>query len=256
MSRVVVFGNGLDSLLAAHAASVLGHDVAVYSSPELEELGGPQILLAPIPMIQTKCASLSVFQHGDPDAFMHKLINQNGAGRGPEAYGRDLDGRMIWDATETYQWLLETYGRFVMIVPGGITAKEIRTILATTEPDYAISGVDRDDVCSDPNHSFAAAKIVTMPTTPESGNLIKLSGHPDDSWGIESHLFGDSWRHYSEHRHPPVSRSKLSGYIIPQGYHCDCFALAMDHVGKLGAWDHKWQTHQSFYATFQNLDGR
>lgn len=255
MSHVVVFGNGLDALLAVHAASVLGHDVVIYSDPELHDMTGPQMLLAPIPMIPQKCASLSVFQHGDPDDFMHKLINQNGAGRGPEAYDRDIDGRMIWDAAETYQWLLETYGRFCVIVPDGIDNKAIRTIMATIEPDVAISGIDRDDLCSDPNHSFAAANVVTMATAPQTGNLIKISGHPDDSWAMESHLFGDSIRHYGAHKHPPVSPEKLQGYIIPQGYQCDCLP-DLDRVGRLGAWDHKWPAHHSFYYTFQLLDGR
>lgn len=253
MSRVVVFGNGLDALLAVHAASLRNSDVLIYSNLELNEMSGPQILLAPIPMIEVKCASLSVFQHGDPDDFMHKLLNQNGAGRGPEAYDRDINETMIWDAAGAYQWLLETYARFITVVPDGIGFKEVRQILEDTKPDTAYSGIDRDDICGDRNHSFAAAKIVTMPATARPGNQILISGHPDDSWGMETHLFGDSWRHYGEHRHPPVSRDKLSGYIIPQGLSCDCHTEGLDFVGKLGAWDHKWSAHRSFYRPFAAL---
>lgn len=260
--KVLVLGSGFDSLLAAHAASVLSHDVLICArNAEFEPLTGPQILRAPIPMVHAGQAPVLLRQIGDPDTFLDKLYNQGGAGKEFDGINPELvTGTMLWDAVGTYEWLFETYGRFINTFDGGIKFKDVKAIKDDVGAEYVISGIERAVLCGDRQHSFAAARVVTMPVASSSGASITYSGDTDDPWVIESHLFGHGWRSYGAHRHPPVSPERLNDYIIPQGFNCQCHApmseTSMDLVGQLGAWDPKWKRHESFYNTFANLDGR
>lgn len=261
-----ILGNGFDSLLAAHAASVLSHDVLIFSEePKPENLVGPQILRAPIPMVPAAMAPVITEQRGDPDVFMEKMLNRGGRGKEPEGINPEIKpGTMLWDAQATYNWLWETYGRFTRKIEKGIGYNDVLAIKDGWKIDYLISGIDKDELCGKRNeHSFDAAMIVCMRSpviAKEAHNFLQFNGDPDASWAIESHLFGESIRCYGKHNHPPVSAHKLTGYILPQGYHCDCHApmspTSMDLVGKLGAWDLRWERHDSFYKTFENLKNR
>lgn len=262
--RVAILGSGFDSLLAAHAASVLSHDVRIFSEHyEPEQLVGPQILRAPIPMAPAKMQAIYPTTKGSADVLLDKLFNQGGRGREPEGIDPPIkSGTMLWDAKATYEWLWETYSSYIQ-VSDGIGFNEVGIIRQSA--DYLISGIDKDELCGKRNeHSFNAAAIICMRPKrlqkEEDLNFLYFSGDPDEAYAIESHLFGENWRCYGSHKQPPISRDKLSGYIIPQGLHCDCHApmspTSMDLVGKLGAWDSRWQRHDSFYQTFENLKDR
>jgi len=261
--RVLIFGAGFDSLLAAHAASLAGHDPYIVDETDQQEpLRGPQILRAPIPMVPAMARAVRVENIGDLGFFLDKLLNQGGKGKKPEGISPTLpDGAMLWDAHATYDWLWETYGKYVHVKKNGIGFTDVVELQKEFRSDYTISGIDRDELCGKHNeHSFAAGVVVTM-DLPEAGeanmyNNLIFSGHPDHAWSIESHLFGKSVRCYGKHKQPPISADRLAGYIIPQGFNCDCHALTMDHVGKYGAWDETRMRHRSFYGTFEALDGR
>ena len=261
-----ILGNGFDSLLAAHAASVLSHDVLIFSEePKPENLVGPQILRAPIPMVPAAMAPVETKMFGDPDVFLDKLLNQGGRGKEPEGINPEIkSGTMLWDAQATYDWLWETYGRFTQKIEKGIGYNDVLAIKDGWKVEYLISGVDRDELCGKRNeHSFNAAMIACTdpgPVAMDEPNSLEFNGDTELAWAIESHLFGVNWRCYGAHKQPPISVHKLSGYIIPQGFHCDCHApmspTSMDLVGKLGAWDLRWERHDSFYKTFENLKNR
>jgi hypothetical protein len=261
--RVLILGSGFDSLLAAHAASLTGHDPYIVSETDQQEtLRGPQILRSPIPMVPAMARAVRVENIGDPEYFLDKLHNQGGRGAEPEGISPELPtGSMLWDAHATNDWLWDTYGKYVHVKKSGIGCADVLELQKEFGADYMISGIDRDELCGKRNeHSFAASVVVTM-DLPEAGeanmyNNLIFSGHPDHAWSIESHLFKKSVRCYGKHKQPPISADRLSGYIIPQGFNCDCHAITMDHVGKLGAWDETRTRHRSFYDTFANLDGR
>ena len=260
--KVLILGATFDSLLAAHAASILGHDPYIIDETDQQEpLRGPQFLRAPIPMIPATARAVRVEHLGDPGVFLEKMLNQGGKGKEPDGINPELaDGTMLWDAHATYDWLWETYGKYVHVKKNGIGYVDVMDLQREFAPDYVVSGIDRDELCGNHEHSFAASVVVTMdlPEASEANmyNNVIFSGDPDHAWSIESHLFGKSVRCYGKHKQPPVSADKVAGYIIPQGYNCDCFAVDIDHVGKLGMWDEKWQRHRSFYGTFEALDGR
>lgn len=254
MSRVLVLGSGFDSLLAAHAAAMLGHDVKIYAEEHVEETHlASGLLMAAIPMIDAPMAWLRIEQVGEADGFMDKLLNQGGAGHEPE--GIEWDGRAVFDGVATYRWLRDTYLGYATLVPGGIGAKEVRKIIADLQPDHTFSGIDRDEICGDRNHSFAAAAVVTMPSFSSSPAVnVTFNGDPDEAWAMSVNAFGEGWRAYGAHRHPPVSKEKKSGYILPQGMSCDCHVADVTFVGKLGAWDPQWRRHRSFFSPFARMD--
>ena len=260
MSRVIVLGAGFDSLLAAHAASVLGHDIHIFASNiKPESLPGHQLLLAPIPMASTHLQPLKFTEKGDPDAWLDKLLNMGGRGYEPEGVGMDLDGRLTWDAHETYNWLVDTYGKHVKEIDGKLGMK-VKDLMDTEKPDFLFSGIDRREFCHEPReHIFQAATVVTMISPSQTSqmlNYIEFSGDPDDAWAIESSLFGTASRTYGAHRHPPVSADKLESYEIPQSTNCSCYSAADNvfQVGKMANWKGTIQRHRSFYSPFSLLD--
>lgn len=264
MSRVLVLGAGFDSLLAAHAASVLGHDVHIFASGvddvfAKDFLAGAQFLLAPIPMVPAACAPMRFHIEGDPADVLAKLLNQAGTGRAPFGLLDGIyDGRMVWDARGTYKWLHETYGQHVQVLKD-LRGSAVLDLITVEKPDFIISGMPAPVLCQNSiEHSFSIAGTASMRmlSADEPGYLL-FSGHPDDAWAIESCLFGDQWRTYGAHNHPPISADRLLRREIPQLSNCDC-ADAIPNlalVGEMATWNSRWPRHRGFYRTFHELDG-
>lgn len=257
MSRVLILGSSYDSLLAAHAASMLGHDVKIVSdTPGAEFEPGPNLLLNPIPLIDVAGAPLKVEVRGDPDVWMDKLTNQGGGGREPEEVDLE-DGRMVFDSRATLEQLAAMYQPYVQVEERGIGHKDVIRLMEKYTPDITFSGLDKDEICGNREHSFQAAAIVVMaPPKPTVLNqsYLTVSGDTDDAWAMEYSVFGAQGRVYGGHKHPPVAKHKLAGLILPQGTNCDCFAADISPVGRLGAWEARSPRHRSFYRPFATLD--
>lgn len=255
--KVLIFGHSFDSLLACHAASMAGHDVKLYveSNPALIFESGPNLLLQPIPLVEMRGARLNFSDgNGDPDVFMDKLVNQGGAGRGPEGYDTELiDGMPIYDGRNVYEQLIELYMPYAQEL-GALGGREAIRLIQDFQPDETFSGIDRDELCVNNEHNFQAAAVVTMvsPNQSDEKPFLTFNGERGIAWAMEYKIFGPTYRAYGAGKQPPVSGDKLGGYIIPQGHNCDCNPL-LDYVGLLGAWDHKWRRHKSFYAPFAKL---
>lgn len=257
MSRVLVLGSGFDSLLAAHAASMLGHDVRIVSDQLVAEFEpGPNLLLNPIPLIDVAGAPLAVGGPSNMNVLLDKLLNQGSHGRGPEEIGLE-DGRAVYASRATLEQLATFYQPYVQVEERGIGHKDVIRLIEKYTPDITFSGLAKDEICGNREHTFQAAALVVMdPPNPTTllKNYLNFSGDTDEAWAMEFSIFGAQGRVYGGHKHPPVASHKLSGYVLPQGTNCDCFAAEISAVGKLGAWDPHFPRHRSFYRPFATLD--
>lgn len=249
--KVAVTGCGPSGLLAAHAATIRGHDATIYSRPDRSETGGAQYLHAPIPYL---CDYLQ------PDMYIRFVKIGTAEGYAQKVYGDenaevswtkfDEEEVPAWSMRAVYQRLWQRYSDFIS--PTEITPEKIEELVASH--DMVINTIPLKSICLNPiEHSFRSQSIMLTRTAKiEARNVIVYNGQMSENWYRTSDIGGEQWTEYSTMAGgPPILGDRVRGFK-PISNDCDCHPTVI-RVGRFGAWERGILAHQAFRSALKHV---
>lgn len=250
--KVLVFGCGPAGLMAAHAAALDGADVLIMSKQARKSfMRGAQYLHAPIPMA-SQSAPFTIKYHllGDVSAYRRKVYG--GAWDGTVSPEDLEETHEAWDIREAYDWLWDTYGRYVLPFDAD-TPAAFQKALDWAEPDLAISTVPAQLLCSQ-GHSFGMSTIWATNRDMMSSiqdNTVLLNGDDAPAWYRCSRIQGwenTEWPGLG----PKPPFGEMWEVVKPLRNNCDCYPQ-IHRMGRYGKWQKGVLSHESFYETARLL---
>jgi len=247
--KAMILGCGPAGLLAAHACSLKGIDVEIYSIEKPSKIYGAQFLQQAIPDITD----------GEPDG--HIVFNKVGTRQGyaTQVYGRP-DAPCSWDEYEeglqpawhlrsVYDDLWTLYSRY-------ITDLELNSAILTSleerqDVDFRFSAVPAQVICWDHAvHKFDYKRVwaTETPAVHLDDNVIVYSGREQDSWYRTSNLFG----HYSTEWSHQIGGAKTG--IKPLSTNCNCRPM-WQRIGRFGRWKRGVLVHDAFNDVIGAIGG-
>lgn len=250
--KVLVLGAGPAGLMAAHAAAITNNEVVILSKNRQSYMRGAQYLHMPIPMAtKSEPFNIDYLLKGTSEQYRDKVYGPDPRIKvSPDSL---LGSHLAWDIRETYDWLWDTYSKFVTdqnIHPGNI-----EEIIEHFGADLVISSIPAPQICINPDHGFQQ-EIVWVTELyrgdPWTDNTVICSGDPDDPWYRTSKIHGWTNTEYPNDRKPPFSSDKVHSVSKPVQTNCDCLP-AVRRVGRYGTWTKGVLSHTAFYETADAL---
>jgi hypothetical protein len=251
---VAIFGCGPAGLLVAHAATIMGWDLRVYSKKQQSQLHGAQYLHRVIPELD--CGNPKVVDYklrGTPEEYRRKVYGESWDGTvSPEDY---MESHHAWDIRRGYQNLWDQYNGEIVDcdLRAGIGAADIRS------HDLVISTVPRK-IWAQPGDVFESQKIWAVGDgDPDCG----IASQPDFTvicdgtnicnWYRSAKIFGHStleWPYYPLWEKPP----DYAAVIVEKPLrHNSTAASDFVHLGRYGAWQKGLLTTDAFYDALKVL---
>lgn len=238
--------------MAAHAAAITNNDIVIFSKNRKSYMRGAQYLHMPIPMASQDPFNVHYGLKGTPEEYRDKVYGPDPRIKvSPESL---VGSHLAWDIREAYDWLWDTYGRFV--IDQDISPVNIEAILAEAEPDLTISSIPAPQICINPDHSFQSEEVWVTETSRLDGpmdNVVQCSGDPEDPWYRTSKIHGWTNTEYPYDKKPPLSADKVHAVTKPIKTNCDCHAAQILRVGRYGTWTKGVLSHSAFYGTVDHL---
>lgn len=252
--KVMVLGCGPAGLMAAHAASLLDHDVLILSKPRKSRMNGAQYLHRPIPMASSEPFEIDYRLVGSAEVYRDKVYGS----RSPvQVSPKSLVGRApAWDIREAYDWLWDTYGRFVQAVDFTETSPGQLLQRIDVSPDVVISTVPAQLLCEKPElHTFSWTKVWATDRAYElpGNDVVVCSGDLAHPWYRKSRIQGFENTEYPADRRPPLSKGVWE-VVKPTVTTCDCLP-SVRREGRYGRWTKGVLAHEAFYNTIEALQG-
>ena len=242
--RILVLGCGPAGMIAAHAASSMGHDVSIISAnPRPSTMYGAQYLHAPIPHVtEGRPVTVNYVLNGSTRGYRDKVYG---------ALGRDLvvspdalaENHSAWDIRYTYNRLWEMYGD--KVTGWYVDGNNIDSI--KPEWDLIISSIPKISLCSSSFAcKFKSVEIWARGEAPERG--IALDVDVADSTVICNGLDIPTWYRASNiYGHKTIEWSFEAGLVDPLvtdggalvrkpiSNECNCHPEIL-RVGRYGKW--------------------
>lgn len=252
--RVAVLGCGPAGLMAAHAATIEGHDVEIFSRKEKSQLGGAQYLHRHIEGINEEDPELEIryVRWGDAATYTEKVY-------GPRLSGSSFS-KMPRGWTPAWN-LSRAYDRLWGIYSGLITHEELhgeKVGQISPEFELVISAIPAPVAC-EAKHNFDRQGIYLVGHADVQPNTVLYSGRWSEGWYRMSNIQGEAWTEYSTYS---MNRDRLNeaGWgnewirkgIKPTGHDCDCHPRLL-RVGRFGEWKRGVLTHHAFEKTLEAL---
>lgn len=258
--KVLVLGCGPAGLLAAHAFSIDGHDVLVFSKKRKSEMYGAQYLHAPIPgMTPGGAFRVNYSLTGTPEQYRAKVYGPNSRVEvSPESFTEPHDG---WDIRGTYTNLWDTYGSYVQDYD--LNPQSFQVLLDDLVPDLAVCTVPRPLLCQDDAHTFAAQKVWAIGDAPERGifcpvnvakNTVLCNGEDVPGWYRAANVLGYKTAEWPHQSRPPIN--DVSEIDKPLWHNCTCWP-DVQFLGRFGEWSKGVLSHEAFWKaqTASSLTG-
>jgi hypothetical protein len=261
LPRVFVFGCGPAGLVAAQAASTMGHAVTILSNRRKSDLWGCQSLHAPIPYITplTNHVKVGYALEGDVEQYREKVY-------GPEYDGtvspEDLEeSHTAWDLRQTYDELWERWRPNIANVPV-IDGRQAADFMPDfTRDGIVFSTIPRPAMCNDRKHNFDLQYVWAvgqsddqpLPFQPPEDNMVMCNGTPEVGWYRMSRVFGYGtiewpWRNG---KRPP-----FEGVVQvekPISTNCTCLP-GVHFVGRYGKWQKGVLVHHVYDEVLAALE--
>lgn len=254
--KVLVLGCGPAGLMAAHAAVVMGNDVAIVSKKRKSEMFGAQYLHRPIPKIDCGPSRLVEYRVvGSPEQYRQKVYGNEWQGAvSPE----DLEQNHLgWNIRRAYDELWDLYGSYVIdeSFEGPHQFAGFLQLPAAKESELIISSLPAPYLCMTPgDHQFKSQEIWAIGDAPERGvfnpvrgipeNTVVCNGEPDVGWYRTANVFGRSTTEWPAKRRPPVEG--VARVTKPLETNCDCHPDIV-RVGRYGKWQKGVLSHEAYY---------
>lgn len=235
--------------MAAHAYSIDGHDVLIYSKKRKSEMYGAQYLHRPIPGMTPGAAFKVDYRlDGTPEDYRAKVYGSDSRMPvSPEEFTEPHDG---WDIRGTYNELWKTYGEYVQDID--LNPIVLRGLVETLRPDRVASTVPKPLLCDDDSHTFAAQRVWAIGDAPERGvfcpitvakNTVVCVGEKTPAYYRAANIEGyrtAEWPHQSK---PPIQN--VSEIDKPLWNNCTCWEDVL-HLGRFGKWQKGVLSHEAF----------
>lgn len=258
--RVAVLGCGPAGLMAAHAATIQGHDVKIFSELRKSEMFGAMYLHKPIPGISPEEPEfiVDVIKTGTAQGYSKNVYGHedapsswNNIERGPNpAWNLALAYNLLWDL---YRDRIED-----MIVEPAILGeiKAAHGVVFSTIPLKAL--------CTDPDHIFAAKQIWVIhgPAEPHHaalGSMMYYNGYTLTEGGFEWYRYSlingyAAWEFSHERTKLHAWKNqRVSTGQKPLGTSCTC-AYGIIRLGRFGTWSKNVLSHHAFERAMEHLD--
>jgi hypothetical protein len=249
MSKVLILGCGPAGLMAAHAASMQGSDVIILSKKRKSFMRGAQYLHRPIPAATTGPAFLvSYLLRGSADAYRAKVYGPDYRGSvSPE----DLtEAHTAWDIRQTYDWLWETYGAYVINTDLDKRGSSVNDALHWAKPDFTISTIPAKLLCES-DCAFTSEEIwsngMEVTNTPE--NTVICNGEKAPAWYRSARIQGHITVEWPNWSRPPMS---VHNVVKPLKTNCNC-QPSIVRMGRYGKWSKGVLSHSAFFEAAQLL---
>ena len=248
--RVLVLGAGPSGLVAAHAATQLGHQVTILSKKREPSLQyGCQYLHAPIPGYEdVPSVRVSYNLNGTPEQYRQKVYGDAWQGKvSPEDF---VGEHQAWDIRETYQLMWEPYRSVVEeyeVVDGNLQFARF-----LYEPDAIISTIPATSLCEREYHTFDRHKIWAAGSNQETTaeNSIVCDGTTDMDWYRIANVFGSRTVEWPINVHAGSVAVRVTK---PLKTDCDCHPEVI-RAGRYGEWDKSVLVHQVFSKVTEALN--
>lgn len=242
--RVAILGAGPSGLIAAHAASMLGHETKVFSQYRKSEMFGCQYLHTPIAGLvgENDGQDVSYQLTGTTSQYRDKVYGPAFRGRvSPE----DLVGEhRAWNLRSAYDKLWHKWQDNIMDtdVRDEVFMEELLGYC-----DQVISTVPMPVLCTG-RHQFVAQEVWAIGDAPERGVRVPYrapeftvlcNGDKEPGWYRAANVFGYGtleWPALKANSKPPISGVAL--VKKPTWTDCTCHAdiETFNRVGRYGAW--------------------
>lgn len=251
MTSIAVLGAGPAGLLAAHAATLNGHEVTIYSKKRKSYMRGAQYLHLPIPEAPAQSFEISYQLDGPADGYRDKVY---GASSGVSVSPEYLVGTSTaWDMRAVYDHLWARYER--QIQDFNIGPLGLEDLLQDYHPKAVISTIPRKAICANGDHVFSGTTVYVTEESYTTNNTVVCSGHIKDKWYRTSTIQG--WQNTEFARYDDALRSLIWGnkvhqVVKPVSTDCDCFP-EINFAGRYGTWTKGVLAHSAFYDTVNEL---
>jgi hypothetical protein len=242
--RIVVLGCGPAGMIAAHAASLMGHDVSIISdNPQPSTMFGAQYLHAPIPKATD----------GSPRVYVNYVLQGTNNGYKRKVYGalgRDLvsspdalaENHSAWDIRYTYNRLWEMYGD--RVTKGYIDGHNIDSIKGKW--DVIISSIPKISLCSSGFAcNFKSVEVWASGEAPEWGkhidincpdNTVICNGRDLPTWYRVSNIYGRKTIEWGFAEGVGLEETNGAALVRkPISNDCECHPEIL-RVGRYGKW--------------------
>lgn len=245
--EIGVIGCGPAGLLAAHAATLNGHSVTIFSKrQEKSHLNGSQYLHEEIPGVYC----------GPSSTVRYELVGGDMADYRTKVYGDKWDGDVspgtldgthkAWDIRLTYDNLWTLYHKRIVDLDlaqrGDANLRMINRLGESLGLDKIISSIPRTAWdADDGNFRFSEVWAVGdapgldqyCPIRPSTDNTVICDASPDTGWYRSSQVFGHATVEWPADRKPPLPEAAR---VIKPLDHRSQVAGDMIHVGRYGEW--------------------
>ena len=256
--KILVLGCGPSGLIAAHAATELGHDVIIASKRRKSELYGAQYLHAPIlGMTDTEPVDVDYLMSGTAAEYREKVYGKTSRVRvSPETLEVN---HQAWDIRRTYDNLWQRYGWYVQDVNLGKGGNNFDMMVESLKPDAIFSTIPANLLCRSDSHNFFGESVWAIGDAPERGvfcpvqiapNTILCDGTSDVGWYRASNVFGYSTAEWPGRKKPPIAG--ITELVKPISTNCDCYPNVI-RLGRYGKWTKGVLSHEAFAAVGEEL---
>jgi hypothetical protein len=242
-----VLGCGPSGLLAAHAASLQGADVQIFSDKTPSIISGAQYLHEHIPGLSGKPDGHIMFTKiGSPEGYASKVYGSRDADTSWRTFGEAVS-RPAWSMRKAYHLLWQMYERAIRNyhVQDAWDLMELEHI----EADLRITTLPQSHLCSDNEHMFESVPtyIVTkaLPGISIPPNTVIYNGHNLMPWSRASNLFGHTSMEFPIRPTSTEANESLLMGLKPTMHNCDCNPQ-WKRVGRFGQWKRGVLVHHAF----------
>jgi hypothetical protein len=248
VKRVVVLGCGPAGLLAAHAASLSGADVQIFSRRQKSVISGAQYLHRSVPGLLFKPDGMVTFtKTGERDCYAKKVYGTSNIPVSWDIF-EAYTSRPAWSMQKSYDLLWKMYEDAIRDYEI-VQPNDVHDIVQNVNADLYITSIPLPAICED-GHFFESVDMwiaqgfwPEMVVIPE--NTVIYNGHRGVAWHRASSLFGHQSMEFG--RQPvviPDGVNVIHG-VKPTAHNCDCHPNWM-RVGRFGQWKRGVLVHHAY----------
>lgn len=249
--KIAVLGSGPAGLLAAHAATRLGHKVYIYAHGERSHIQGAQYIHDQIDGLTEEVEPfiVSYAKVGDSTGYAEKVY---GSPLAPSSWAKFPQGEYpAWPMDDVYDLLWDAWGDRVTKLD--ITRHQVEPLIR--QHDMVLSSIPANAICYDEDHKFKGAEVVFEPHCyVDMEDIVVYSGRRSEDWYRTSNLRGHAWTEYSRSMWQHVPPRWRSG-VKPTETTCDCWTTQLHRIGRFGKWEKAQLVTDAYHDAVRLLGG-
>lgn len=253
----VVLGCGPAGMFAAHALTVAGFDVRIWSKHRKSHMYGAQYLHREVPGLAGACRPIRYMLDGTAEGYADKVY-------GGQLSGREVSPSMLtgthpgWDIRAAYDDAWERYHD--LVVEFDISFPALRTALIEANPKVCVSTIPATLLCAG-GHYFNATEVWAIGDAPDRGQIVKIPCDPDTvvcngelqtGWYRKANVFGYTTIEWPGNRKPPIHN--VAKVNKPLQTNCDCLP-AVVRTGRYGKWQKGVLSHEAYWDAMRASNG-